>query len=47
MTWPLAETVMWLADAPVLYVAEKEQIENVFALDRRDFNLFTFAGTGR
>jgi len=33
-----------LADASLLYVAEKEQIENIFTLDRRDFRLFRLAG---
>jgi predicted nucleic acid-binding protein len=34
-----------LTDASLLYVAEKEQIESVFTLDRRDFLLFRLAGS--
>jgi uncharacterized protein len=39
-----ADQNIQLADASLLYVAEKEQIENIFTLDRRDFLLFRLAG---
>jgi uncharacterized protein len=39
-----ADQNIQLADVSLLYVAEKEQIENVFTLDRRDFVLFRLAG---
>jgi predicted nucleic acid-binding protein len=39
-----ADQSIQLADASLLYVAEKEQIETIFTLDRRDFLLFRLAG---
>jgi uncharacterized protein len=39
-----ADQHVQLADASLLYVAEREQIENVFTLDRRDFVLYRLAG---
>lgn len=39
-----ADQNVQLADASLLYVAEREQIENVFTLDRRDFLLYRLAG---
>ena len=39
-----ADQNVQLADASLLYVAEKEQIDTVFTLDRRDFLLFRLAG---
>lgn len=39
-----ADQNIQLADASLLYVAEKEQIDTIFTLDRRDFVLFRLAG---
>jgi hypothetical protein len=39
-----ADQNIQLADASLLYVAEQEQVENIFTLDRRDFILFRLAG---
>jgi predicted nucleic acid-binding protein len=39
-----ADQNVQLADASLLYVAEKENIESVFTLDRRDFKLFRLSG---
>lgn len=39
-----ADQKIQLADASLLYVAEKEEIESIFTLDVRDFLLFRLAG---
>lgn len=39
-----ADQNIQLADASLLYVAEKEEIDSIFTLDRRDFLLFRLAG---
>jgi len=33
-----------LADASLVYVAGREQIETIFTLDRRDFSLYRTGG---
>ena len=33
-----------LADAAVMYIAEKERIDTVFTLDRRDFSIYRTTG---
>jgi len=39
-----ADQNVQLADASLLYVAEREQVDSIFTLDRRDFLLFRLAG---
>ncbi len=33
-----------VADAALVYLAERERIETVFTLDRRDFSVYRFSG---